>query len=215
MISRILYLFFWSVSLIVLKVLCSLETFNAENVPQAGSLILACNHVSYLDPPAVGVSARRKDIFYLARTSLFKNKFIGWIFLNLNCIPVKQDAQDFEAIRSAVKKLKSGKALLIFPEGTRSVDGDLKSPQAGVGFMAYNAGAPIVPVYIKGSEKAMPRGSRSIKSGHKIEVFIGQKIDYYINGAKGKATKEYYIAITKKVMDEIALLKKNSEINNS
>ena len=214
MISNIIYNLGYGFCFVFLRTFFRLRVHDLSNMPRRGPVIVASNHVSRFDPPAIGVSiARKNDIYFIARASLYDNKILGWILKNLHTIPVKKDAQDFESIRVSLKILKDGKALIIFPEGTRSKDGSLKDPELGIGFVACRSKAPIVPVYVKGSEQALPKGSRIPKLA-RIDVFVGQNISYHIPEANDAKAKDQYRAIAKKVMEEIAKLKEKSDAYN-
>jgi 1-acyl-sn-glycerol-3-phosphate acyltransferase len=133
-----------------LRVLWRYRKFGTEHVPMRGGVIIASNHAAYVDPPFLGAVAPR-ELFYLAKAELFSNALFGWLIRKYNAIPVTRGVFDRKAISRAVELLKSGKALLLFPEGTRSRDGRLLEPKLGVGKIALEAGVPIVPAYIHNS----------------------------------------------------------------
>jgi len=124
----------------------------------------------------------------------------------MNAFPLKREGADVGAMRSAIDKLCNGKAVLIFPEGTRSKDGNLGEPRAGIGLLAASAGANILPCYIKGSREALPKGA-IFPRFKKITVYVGKplKID------KNKSEKECYIQIAEDTMKAIKALKKNED----
>lgn len=145
---------------------------NAENLPKRGGFILATNHVSYLDPFLSGYACPR-PLNFMARQTLFRNWFFGWFLRAINVFPVRRGEGDMGSIREAVKRLKQGRGLMIFPEGTRSADGKLQEAKAGVGFLAVMAKVPIVPGFVKGTMEAMPRGTKKIKP-HPVKVYFGK-----------------------------------------
>ncbi|HAJ57823.1 MAG TPA: 1-acyl-sn-glycerol-3-phosphate acyltransferase [Candidatus Omnitrophica bacterium] len=147
-----------------------------EHIPKKGAFIIAGNHVSFLDPVVFGVACSRQ-LNYLARDTLFRNKLFRWLLKAVHVIPLKRNAADIGALKEALRRLKAGQGLLLFPEGTRSTDGRLGPGHHGVGFLARKSGVPVVPVYSKGAEIAMPKGSRSIKPAH-IRVVFGMPIDF-------------------------------------
>jgi 1-acyl-sn-glycerol-3-phosphate acyltransferase len=126
---------------------------------EEGPCIIAANHCSYLDPPLVGVACKRA-IHYLARKSLLDVPILGPILPELNVIPVEQKNADRSALMGAIRVVRNGGAVLIFPEGTRSPDGKLQTAQPGIGMIASKTGAPVVPVRISGSYDAFPKGTR-------------------------------------------------------
>jgi 1-acyl-sn-glycerol-3-phosphate acyltransferase len=147
------------------------------HVPKKGGFILACNHASYLDPVIFGVACPRA-LSYMARSTLFSNRFFGWL-LKKGCraFPVKRGAADVGALKEALKKLKDGEGLLLFPEGTRSLDGQLGKGHHGVGFLTRKSGVPVIPVYGKDTHIAFPKGSRSIKP-MPIRIVFGEPMDF-------------------------------------
>ncbi len=132
-----------------------------EHVPAVGAYILASNHISNLDPVVMGISTPRR-LHFMAKIELFKNPLVGWWLKQLWTFPVKRGEADFAALKESLKYLKKGEPVLVYPEGTRRMDKPLK-PQPGSGFLAMKSGAPVVPVYVRGSDKAMPPGSKFFK----------------------------------------------------
>jgi 1-acyl-sn-glycerol-3-phosphate acyltransferase len=135
---------------LILRIFWRFRRMGAEHIPKTGGVIIASNHVAYVDPPFLGAVAPR-ELFYLAKAELFSNALFGWLIGKYNAIPVTRGAFDRRAIIRAVELLKGGKALLLFPEGTRSRDGKFLEPKLGVGKIALEAGVPVVPVCIHNS----------------------------------------------------------------
>ncbi len=161
----------------------------AENVPLEGGCLLASNHQSFLDPPLVGICLRRQ-VHFMARSSLFRGLF-GRLITALNAFPVDRDRADPNTFREAIRRLKDGAALLIFPEGTRSPDGSLKPLLPGVGMLALRAGVPVVPVYIHGAFRAWPRGRKMFRFFRPIYVFFGKPFDPAEAAGKGSSRERY------------------------
>ena len=156
---------------IILKIFCQIKLINYQNIPAKGPAIIACNHVSYLDPLIAGFGTRRR-INFIARASLFKNPLFGWFLRRLGAFPLKREGgSDASAIKRSLRLLRSGKIVVIFPEGTRSHDGNLQKGQSGVGMLAFKSNAIVVPVCISGSEKALPRNSKFLKPAKIIARF--------------------------------------------
>jgi 1-acyl-sn-glycerol-3-phosphate acyltransferase len=136
-----------------------LESHGNENIPKQGGALILCNHVSYFDPFIVG-SAANRELHFMARHDSFDMPVIGKLIAAHNAYPVKRGTADRAALRRTISLLKSGNVVLIFPEGTRSVDGTLGKPHGGVSFIAHNADVPAIPAYLKGT--ILPRNAKWI-----------------------------------------------------
>jgi len=156
------------------KVCFNLRVKGRENIPKKGGFILASNHVSYLDPVMLGASCPRR-LNFMARSELFKHRFFGPFITGLGAFPVKRDSADIGALKEALRRVKKGGCLVVFPEATRKTTTLDLDPKAGVGFIASKAHAPIIPVYIKGAEKVLPKGAKRIKMSP-ISVTYGKEI---------------------------------------
>jgi 1-acyl-sn-glycerol-3-phosphate acyltransferase len=189
---------------LLFKIFFRLKITGAENCPKNGPLIVASNHASFFDPLIAGFAVPR-ELNFMARNSLFRNKIFGKMISLVNAFPVKREGADLGAMRLAIDKLCHGKAVLIFPEGTRSRDGNLGSPRAGIGLLAASSGANILPCYIKGSIKALPKGA-IFPRFKKIAVYIGKPIKLDKNGSG----REYYTQIAENTMEAISELKSRS-----
>lgn len=205
MIKGLFYNFCLYFCLLFFKIFFRFKAYKKAVVPKKGPIVIGCNHVSHLDPIAVGLLVKRRDLFFLAKEELFKNRLFARFLKALNVVPIRRDAKDFEAINSALDILKNGGCLAIFPEGTRSIGGSLKGPKSGIGLIAYRSRAPIFPIYINGSNLALPKGALFFRL-KKIKAFIGNRVDFYIK-EDVKNPKDYYQLIAKEVMDRIAELK--------
>ena len=132
---------------------------NAQRVPLAGPLILAANHVSYLDPLLVGAGLPR-ELHYLARESLFRNPLLGALLRSWNVVPVDREGGGAAGLRAILDRLLAGGAIVLFPEGTRSPDGALRPARAGVGLTIIKSTCPVVPVRVFGTWAAFGRHRR-------------------------------------------------------
>lgn len=128
------------------------EVIGAENFPKEGGVLLCANHINALDPPVVGMTAPR-TVHFMAKEELFKLPILGPILPKVNAFPVKRGMSDREALRTALKILKSGEVVGLFPEGTRSTDGVLKKGLSGAGFFALRGNADVMPCAIIGPYK--------------------------------------------------------------
>lgn len=133
----------------------SLRVKGRRNVPKTGGLLVISNHQSYFDPPLIGTAARR-HLSYLARKSLFRFRAFSWLIDSLGAIPINQDTSGTEGIKASLAALKQGKALLIFPEGSRTPDGAMHELRPGVVVLVQRAKAPVLPVGIAGVYHAWP-----------------------------------------------------------
>jgi len=168
------YLLGYSLSKALAKTFFNYRVIGAENMIEEGPCIIAANHCSFFDPPLVGVACKRA-IHYLARKSLLEWPILGPIFPDLNVIPVDRKNADRSALMGAIRVVKNRGAVLIFPEGTRSPDGNLQAAQPGIGMIMAKTGAPVVPIRINGSFEAFPRGSTRPRCVS-VEALIGHPI---------------------------------------
>lgn len=179
------------------------RAIGGEQIPVYGGVIVVSNHASFLDPPIVGCGMMR-PIHFMARNSLFRNRLGGWWARNVGVISIDRNKGDIAAFKAAFAVLKSGGVLCLFPEGTRTLDGNLQAPKDGIGFLIIKAAVPVVPVYIEGSFNAFPKGAGWIKPA-KITVRYGAPImpDYFIKLDGGR---EIYRKAAELVMEKIAEL---------
>lgn len=160
--------------LIIFKFFFRLKVTGQQNIPQDGPFIIVANHSSLLDPVILGVSVRPKVIF-VAAAYLFKIHWLGYLLRKANSIPV-QGENDISSLKRALKILQKGGVLGIFPEGGVDRQKNNLPIKAGAAFLATSVGVPIVPIRIKGADKALPRGAKFIRSLNKIEVEIKKPI---------------------------------------
>ena len=166
-----------------------------ENIPKEGPIIFCGNHRTYLDPPLMVVTAKR-DMRFLAKEELYKNKFLsflGWVF---EAIPVKRDEKDITAIKESLKALKNGQCIALFPEGTRNGMEKGEKAKDGVAFFAVRSGAKVVPCGIKGGTK----------ENRKVTITYGKPLDY--SKYRNEKDKQMLDNITKEIMDNIIELAK-------
>jgi len=196
------YLLGYSLSKAIAKTFFSYRVIGAENMIEEGPCIIAANHCSFFDPPLVGVACKRA-IHYLARKSLLEWPILGPIFPELNVIPVDRKNADRSALMGAIRVVRGGGAVLIFPEGTRSPDGQLQPAQPGIGMIVAKTGAPVVPARISGSYEVFSRERLLPKKG-KVSVEIGHPLSFGNLDAAAAASREGYEAMSQRILDAVA-----------
>ncbi len=200
------YGFFHYLAIVTYDIFFRGEVTGLENLPTEGSFLIAANHASFLDPPLIGSQVQRQ-IAYFARKTLWKPGVAAWWLDKVGTIPVDRDGgQDVSAIKRVLRALKDDKGLILFPEGTRSPDGGLQAPKAGVGLICCRAQVPVVPVRIFGSFDAFGKG-RGLRLGTPVSIVFGRPIppsDYDEPGAG----KERYQIASDRIMERIAALRK-------
>ncbi len=181
------------------------EVVGWEKVPREGPVILCCNHASFLDPPIVGLAMRKRAVWFMARDTLFRQPLFGALIRLLHAFPVKRGGVDRRAWKLFQDLVGSGRAVLVFPEGTRSPDGTLRAGKAGTGMLIRRCpGAAVIPVRIRGSEKALPKGGKWFRRT-KIQVAFGSAVP--LEGEFALADeRDTYQKITDKVMAAIGRL---------
>jgi 1-acyl-sn-glycerol-3-phosphate acyltransferase len=158
----------------MLKIFFGLEVKGRENIPKKGGFIVAGNHVSYLDPIVLGVASPRR-LYFMAKQELFVKPFFSWGLLAVGAFPVKRDSADLSAIKQAIHRVRQGNGLALFPEGSRRFDGVHMEPYAGIGFLAAKLNVPVVPVFIRGTEIALPKNAKFIRPA-KVTLCFGKQI---------------------------------------
>ncbi len=145
-----------------------------ENIPAKGAFVLVSNHQSYLDPMLCGAFLKRR-LCFLARESLFSNWFFGRAISSVDVIPLKQDQADLRAVRKVISKLKAGRGVCLFPEGTRTRDGRIGVIKPGFGLLCRRGKAGVMPVVIDGAFECWPRHKKIFSPGS-ISVCYGEAI---------------------------------------
>jgi 1-acyl-sn-glycerol-3-phosphate acyltransferase len=179
-----------------------LRVSGREHVPATGPAILVSNHVSVLDPPFIGGAAPR-ELYFLAKEELFAVPLFGRFIHALNARPVRRDGADGRALKSALKLLGENRAILLFPEGTRGVEGRLGEGKPGAGMLAVLSGAPVVPVCVSGTARALPPG-RALPRLARVSVAFGPPLVFKAVGDERR--KERYREATEEMMRAIAQL---------
>jgi 1-acyl-sn-glycerol-3-phosphate acyltransferase len=184
----------------LMRCLFGLRGRGVEHVPASGPVLITANHSSLLDPPLVG-GVQERELVFMAKAELFDIPLFGGFIRRLNAQPVRREGGDAAALRAALRVLEEGRALLIFPEGTRGEEGVLRPGKPGAGMLAVLSGAPIVPAYISGSGRAWPRGRRLPRPAS-ITVYFGPP--FHAGRVQGAGRKEQYEAASRAMMAAIA-----------
>ena len=201
------YWFFLRFAELVARLCFSLKVIGRENLPRSGGYLLAMNHQSYLDPPVVALAADPRPIFFLARKTLLKWPILGGVFPRLNVVPVDQDRPDMSALKNVIRLLRAGETTIVFPEGARTLDGELQPAQPGIGLIIAKTLVPVVPMRIFGAYEAMPRGSSRVRM-HPITVKIGEPLTFTADDLKNTSgeNRDIYQRISERVMSAIAMI---------
>ena len=173
-----------------------------ENVPMDGRVILASNHLSFIDSLAIPIAAPR-PVHFLAKSTYFEKPLSNWFFRTIGAIPVKRGAGQaaLDALDQQRRLLEDDLAVALYPEGTRSTDGRLYKGRTGVAFLALQTGAPVVPVGLIGTDRVMPVGAKMPSLRERVTIRFGEPIDVSRHGAAGSgkarrlATDEIMAAI--------------------
>ncbi len=184
----------WNLRHWIFPALGGFESVGWRRVPDAGPVILAPNHVSNFDPPAIAAATHR-GIKIIAKEELFRNPLYAFINRSLGAFPVRRGEGDAEAIRHTLRLLAEGWAMIIFPEGTRS-DGERLLPLSrGVAMMARRSGAPVVPMAVVGTHVLMPKGAKRLRRASTRIVF-GEPFRYeeIATGASERENRELFTA---------------------
>ncbi len=172
-----------------------------SNIPTDGPFLLACNHASYFDPPFLGALIEQREIFAFAKKSLFNSPIKKWIFTHLNSIPVDRNSGDIAAIKAVFNLLKNNKGVMIFPEGTRTSDGNFGEAHAGIGLFAYKSKVPVVPCRIFGTYEIMNRFSCCPNWNKRAIIVINKPL--YFQEYDCPESHNRYLDIAKKIMQSI------------
>jgi len=196
-------MFYWfahGIFAIFSKIMFPITVTGREHIPVRGRFILASNHRSNLDPMILGLASGHR-LNYVAKDSLFRNKFFRVILRLVGAFPIKRNTSDFRALREALRRLQTGFGLVIFPEGTRKAVGKNKKPQQGIGLIAVKSKSPVIPLFISGSENVLPAGSKKMRYS-RITVTFGPPHSY--------DDERSYPDIAREIMEQISALSRPS-----
>ncbi len=187
------------------RLLFGLRIIGAENLRYDECSVFASNHLSYADPLVAGCGLDREVVF-VAKKELFRNRLFGWLIRTYNAIPIDRDEIDRAALKRISSELESGRSILMFPEGTRSRNGSIGELKAGLGFIALHNGAAVVPMHINGTNDLFGCFLRK----RRLEVRIGPPIRMP-EGYRSRDRKNEYRILSAMVREEMRMLKDESE----
>jgi len=188
----------------IVRILFRVRIYGRKNLIKP-PYIIASNHASYLDPPILGLIGGMHPVSFMAKKELFDMPVIGAWFRMVRCIAVKRGENSIKSLKDALEVLKEKRAIALFPEGTRSEDGALQEAKRGVGFLISKSRVPVVPVYIEGTQQALPKKGK-IKWGATVKAYVGRPIlpeDFISEGINSRE----YARFSSSVMDNIAKIK--------
>ncbi|MBF8263746.1 MAG: Cytidylate kinase [Parachlamydiales bacterium] len=193
---------YWTVRTI-LKLFYRLRIYGISHF-RPGSAIIAANHASFFDPPVISVSCP-EEVHFLAREPLFRVPILGRVIRILNSHPVSRDASDAHTFRVLIQLLQEGKKVILFPEGSRTLDGGLQPLEKGLSFLVYKARCAILPVYVDGTFRAWKRGAPFPKLWGRIRCVFGSPIEW--EEFEGLDKREAMERITQRTEQSILALK--------
>jgi 1-acyl-sn-glycerol-3-phosphate acyltransferase len=207
----ILYRIIHLLSFVTFKFFFNLKVTGRYHIPRRGGAILASNHASYADILLIGCGIWRR-LRYVAKAEMFKGFLIRTLWRYLGGIPINRRGVPRESFKKIFEQIEKGNLVVIFPEGTRSSDGELREAKLGVGMIAALSGAKIIPTYISGSDRVLPAHSKKIRI-HPVSVHYGTPVDFS-DLLKTLEGKELYQAISSRIMEKINDLKLKNQGNN-
>ena len=178
---------------VVFRVLYRVRVEGVEHIPLTGGVIIASNHASLIDPPAIGALIPR-EVSYFAKKELFSIPVLSQIIACLNAVPVDRHGDSAAALKEMIRRLREGWAVIVFPEGTRTRTGAFGEPKRGAGMAAVAACVPVVPCWIEGSFRPKPFRSRIIL--HFLPPFRPEEIH-------AETKKDHYLLVSETIMNNI------------
>jgi 1-acyl-sn-glycerol-3-phosphate acyltransferase len=189
----------------LIELLFQTRTYGTENIPAIGPFVVVANHASLLDPYLIGYTSTEREVGFLAKEELFRVPLFGSIIRYCGAFPVKRGSHDEVAIQQFHDFLHSGKPLVLFIEGTRTLTGELQKPKKGAGMLLYNAKVPVIPAYIDGTFECWPKGKLFPRPG-KTSVTYGPAVG--LDDLYGQEPdKAVYAKIAERVMDRITQIR--------
>ena len=193
----------YQLSKFIAQAFFDLRIYGQDNIIEEGPALIAMNHQSFLDPPFAGICCQR-EIFYLARKTLFDPPVLGFLLRRINVIGVDRDGSDVAAIRGVIRVLRSGGCTIVFPEGTRSRDGSLLPARPGAGLIIARTLAPVIPMRVFGAHDAFPKGAKFPRP-RPVTIVIGEPVRFSAVDVAGEP-REVFQRLSEEVMGRIAAI---------
>ena len=178
----------------LIKLLTRLKVYGRDRVPLDGGVVIACNHFSWIDPPALGAASPR-TIYYMAKVEAHRAPGLGLLIRGFGCFPVRRGESDREAVRTMRKVVAEGLALGLFVEGTRQREGVPGDVQAGAAMVGLQEGVPIIPVAVHGSQTWKPFNF------HPVSIAFGEALRFEGLSKGGKGYKEASAVLQAKIRE--------------
>jgi 1-acyl-sn-glycerol-3-phosphate acyltransferase len=173
------YSFARGILVALFTVLYRFRAYGSRRLPASGAVLLVANHQSYLDPPAIGVGISHRHLDYIARVGLFHSRALAWLLTQFNSLPIREQGGDTAAIKEILRRLEAGRAVLIFPEGTRTSDGAMTEFKRGIAVLVKRSRCPVIPVAVEGCYDAWPRQRTWPRFwGKRVAVSFGRPIEH-------------------------------------
>ncbi len=188
----------------ILKLYNRINLHGKSSIPKQGGFILVSNHTSYLDPVYIGISLPRK-LHFMAKKEAFRSPIFRWILTQLGAFPVDRDRIGVKTVRKAIQILTDQHVLAIFPQGTRKGELEISTIKQGAAYFSLKTKSPILPVYIKGTDKVMPKGQAWIRPA-KVDIYFGHLIQ--VNGLEKLNQEMAMEALSDQIKEEMNRLAK-------
>ncbi len=207
-----LYWAVWVAVRLTARLLFRLQVAGQHQIPKTGGVLIAANHASYLDIPILGCGMHRQASF-MGRMDLFDGP-TGWLMRYLGWIPIRRERVDRKGFEEAIRRVKAGQAVVIYPEGGRTENGQLQTGKPGVGMIVEATGCPVIPAFLEGTYDALPPGAKWIRL-RPIRVTFGPPMEFsaLFQGAGSEDKKKaVYQLISEEIMGRIAELGRSARI---
>lgn len=188
------------------RLMLSGEGANSHYIPMKGPCLIASNHASYLDPLLIGAYSER-ELRFLARKTLFSVPLLGYLIERVHAIPINREGADVQSFKALLQNLKAGHAVVVFPEGTRTLDGSIQSAKPGVGMLACMAQVPVIPTRIFGSFDIWGKGKILPKIDVAALTVFGKPL-YPADYDPGKNDSNRNIEASKRILQAIAAIER-------
>ena len=181
-----------------MRLLYKVKYYGRENIPTEGGFILASNHIHMIDPLIISCGIKKRQMHFMAKKELWNNPFVAWAFTKANGFPIARGSADVVALKYAERIPKEGYILGIFPEGTRSKDGNIGKAKRGISAIAFEAKCGILPVSVYNSD--------NLKKHTRYTVRYGEFIPYEELGFSENPTREEEQEVADRIMEVIKKL---------